>query len=72
MANTYTQIHIQAVFSVQNRDCIIHKSWKDELYIKSDPNFSTQQILEKCVHAFPDNQLKKIASKEGWSREYNI
>ena len=32
MANTYTQIHIQAVFVVQNRDCIILKSWKDELY----------------------------------------
>jgi len=32
MANTYTQIHIQAVFSVQNRDSIIHISWSDELY----------------------------------------
>ncbi len=32
MANTYTQIHIQAVFSVQNRECIIQKHWKDELY----------------------------------------
>jgi REP element-mobilizing transposase RayT len=32
MANTYTQIHIQAVFAVQNRDCIILNSWKDELY----------------------------------------
>lgn len=32
MANTYTQIHIQAVFSVQNRDCIIRNGWKDELY----------------------------------------
>ena len=32
MANTYTQIHIQAVFVVQNRDCVIQKSWKDELY----------------------------------------
>jgi REP element-mobilizing transposase RayT len=32
MANTYTQIHIQAVFAVQNRDCIIGKQWKDELY----------------------------------------
>jgi len=32
MANTYTQIHIQAVFSVQNRYCVIRKSWKDELY----------------------------------------
>ena len=32
MANTFTQIHIQAVFAVQNRDCIIQSGWKDELY----------------------------------------
>ena len=32
MANTYTQIHIQAVFTIQNRDCIIHDNWKSELY----------------------------------------
>jgi putative transposase len=32
MANTYRQIHIQAVFAVQNRDCIIQGDWKDELY----------------------------------------
>jgi len=32
MANTYTQIHIQAVFSVQNRISLIQDSWKDELY----------------------------------------
>ncbi len=32
MANTYTQIHIQAVFSVQSRECIIQNIWKDELY----------------------------------------
>jgi len=32
MANTYTQIHIQAIFAVQNRECIIQKQWKDELY----------------------------------------
>jgi REP element-mobilizing transposase RayT len=32
MANTYTQIHIQIVFSVQNRDCVIKTSWRDELY----------------------------------------
>lgn len=25
MANTYTQIHIQAVFEVQNRDCVIER-----------------------------------------------
>jgi putative transposase len=32
MANTYSQIHIHAVFSVQDRICIIRKSWKEELY----------------------------------------
>jgi putative transposase len=32
MANTYTQIHIHAVFTVQNRECVISNSWKDELY----------------------------------------
>ena len=32
MANTYTQIHIQAVFAVQNRHCLIDKVWKDELH----------------------------------------
>jgi REP element-mobilizing transposase RayT len=32
MANTYTQIHIQAVFAVQNRACVIRKIWKDDLF----------------------------------------
>ncbi len=32
MANTYTQIHIQAVFAVQNRRCLIDRSWQNELF----------------------------------------
>ena len=32
MANTYTQIHIQTIFAVQNRQCLINEDWKDELY----------------------------------------
>ena len=32
MANTYTQVHIQVVFSVQNRDCLIKQEWKEELH----------------------------------------
>lgn len=32
MANTYTQIHIHAVFAVRNRECLIKKEWKVELY----------------------------------------
>ncbi|MEZ5009672.1 MAG: IS200/IS605 family transposase [Chitinophagales bacterium] len=32
MANTYTQIHIQVVFTVKNRESFIRDKWKDELY----------------------------------------
>jgi len=32
MANTYTQIHIQTVFAVQDRQCLIKNQWKYELY----------------------------------------
>ena len=32
MANTYTQIHIQSVFAVQNRQSLIANQWKEELY----------------------------------------
>lgn len=32
MANTFTQIHIQFVFAVKYRQCLIQKPWKDELY----------------------------------------
>jgi REP element-mobilizing transposase RayT len=32
MSNTYTQIHIQAIFAVKHREGVIQKKWKDELY----------------------------------------
>jgi len=32
MANTYTQLHIQAVFAVKARIGLIQPEWKDELY----------------------------------------
>src|ERR1700742_1377064 len=32
MANTYTQIYIQVVFSVSGRQCLIAKEVKEELY----------------------------------------
>ena len=32
MANTYTQIHLQAVFAVKNRQSLIEVEWKDGLY----------------------------------------
>lgn len=33
MANTFTQIHVHVVFSVQNRECIINNQWRNQLYM---------------------------------------
>ncbi len=33
MANTYTQLHVQVVFAVQNRLSLISKRWKQQLYL---------------------------------------
>jgi putative transposase len=32
MANTYTQLYVQLVFSVKGRESLIKKAWKDNLY----------------------------------------
>ena len=32
MGNTYTQIHIQVVFAVKNRNALIAKEWRERLY----------------------------------------
>jgi putative transposase len=32
MANTYSKIHLQFVFAVKNRQCVIKKHWKNDLY----------------------------------------
>ena len=33
MANTYSQIYLQIIFAVNNRESLIQKEWKDELYM---------------------------------------
>lgn len=55
MANTYTQIHIQAVFAVQNRDCVIGNEWKDELYkyITGIIQNNTHKLL--AINGMPDH-----------------
>jgi putative transposase len=32
MANTYSQLYVQTVFAVQNRDALIDKSWRENLF----------------------------------------
>ena len=55
MANTYTQIHIQAVFSVQHRTCIITKLWKDELYKYITGIIQTNRHKVLAINGMPDH-----------------
>ena len=55
MANTYTQIHIQSVFVVKNRDCIISNTWKDELYKYICGIISNNQHKLLAINGMPDH-----------------
>lgn len=55
MANTYTQIHIQTVFAVQNRQSLIGDKWKDDLYkyITAIIQNNDHKILQ--INGMPDH-----------------
>ncbi len=55
MPNTYTQLHIHAVFAVQNRECIIREPWADELYkyISGIVKNNNHKIL--AINGMPDH-----------------
>jgi putative transposase len=55
MANTYTQIHIQVVFAVQNRECINLKSWKDELYKYMTGIIQNHNHKVLAINGMPDH-----------------
>ena len=55
MTNTYTQIHIQAIFAVQNRDSVIRKSWKEELYKYINGIISNQGHKVLAINGMPDH-----------------
>jgi REP element-mobilizing transposase RayT len=55
MANTYTQIHIQVVFAVQNRECIIGKVWADELYKYISGIINNNQHKVLAINGMPDH-----------------
>jgi putative transposase len=55
MANTYTQIHIQAVFPVRNRSSIILNSWKDELFKYMTGIIQNQGHKVLVMNGMPDH-----------------
>jgi REP element-mobilizing transposase RayT len=55
MANTYSQIYIQFVLVVKNRDSLIHTSWEEELYkyISGIVTNKGQKLI--AVNGMPDH-----------------
>ena len=55
MANTFTQIHIHAVFAVQNRASLISKSWDERLYQYITGIIQKQNHKLLCINGIPDH-----------------
>lgn len=58
MANTYTQLYIQMVFVVQNRQSLIHSDWEEQLY--------------KYITGIVNNQGHKMLAINGTSDHLHI
>jgi putative transposase len=88
MSDTYTQIHIQVVFAVKFRQCLIPKEWKNELYnyitaIIQNNNHKVIAIngMPDHIHIFfgmrPNQSLSNLmqdikASSSKWINEKRI
>ena len=70
MANTYTQIHLQMVFAVQNRQSLIQKEWQEELYkyITGIVQNNNHKMLQ--VNGMPDHIPLFINRKKTFTEEY--
>lgn len=55
MANTYTQIHIQAIFAVKKRTGLIQKQWKDELYKYITGIIQNHEHKLLAINGMPDH-----------------
>lgn len=55
MANTYTQIHIQVVFTVRNRECIISSLWKNDLFKYITGIIQNNQHKVLAINGMPDH-----------------
>jgi REP element-mobilizing transposase RayT len=55
MAGTFSQIYIQVVFAVQNRECIIHSSWEEELYRYISGIIRNKEQKMLAINGMPDH-----------------
>lgn len=55
MANTYTQLYIQVVFSVQGRQSLIKQIWKNELYAYIGGIIANNKSKPLAINGMPDH-----------------
>jgi putative transposase len=55
MANTYTQIHIHAIFAVKGRSNLISHKWKDDLYKYIAGIIDQQKHRLLIINGMPDH-----------------
>jgi putative transposase len=55
MPNTYTQIHIHAVFVVKFRACVISAEWKNELYAYITGIVQNNKHKMLAINGMPDH-----------------
>ena len=55
MANTYTQIHIHAIFAVRNRNGLIQNEWRAELFKYITGIIQTYEHKLVAINGMPDH-----------------
>jgi len=55
MANTYSQVNIHAVFTVQGRDNILHKEFRDSLFEYISGTMKGLELFPLAVNGFSDH-----------------
>lgn len=55
MAGTFSQIYIQVVFAVQNRECMIHSLWEEELYKYISGIIRNKEQKMLAINGMPDH-----------------
>jgi len=55
MAGTFSQIYIQIVFAVKNRNGLIHQSWEEELYKYITGIVTNKEQKMLAINGMPDH-----------------
>lgn len=55
MANTYTQLYIQFVFAVSNREAVIEPAWEEELYKYMSGILKNNKHKPLAINGMPDH-----------------